>query len=66
MKTTKFNGMIEAFELDFTLAQNGERSLSELDKNIKNNDPKLIQDIELLKELSWMLRHGKAEIHITE
>lgn len=66
MKTTKFNNMIESFECDFNLALNGDHSLSELEKQIKSGDLKLIHDINLLNELSYLLRHGKAEIHINE
>ena len=66
MITHKFNDMIEAFECDFNLAVEGDHSLSELEKQIKNGDLKLLHDISLLKELSFLLRHGKAEIHLME
>ena len=64
MITHKFNDMIEAFECDFNLALEGDHALSELEKQIKNGDKKLLHDISLLQELSFMLRHGKAEIHL--
>ena len=66
MKTDKFNNMIEAFECDFNLAVQGDHTLSELDKQIKEGDLKLLHDIDLLNELSYLLRHGKAEIHLVE
>ena len=65
-KTDKFNLMIEAFECDFSLAKDGSHSLSELEKKIKSNDEKIMKDIDLLEELSWLLRNGKAEIHLIE
>lgn len=66
MKTKKFNNMIEAFECDFVLARDGTHSLQELEKRIKAGDVRLLKDIELLEELSWLLRHGEAEIHLVE
>lgn len=66
MKTDKFNNMIEAFECDFSLARNGERSLRELEERIEAGDVRILKDIELLEELSWLLRHKKAEIHLVE
>lgn len=66
MKTDKFNNMIEAFECDFKLAVQGDRTLSELDKRIKEGNLKLLHDIDLLQELSYLLRHGGAEIHLVE
>lgn len=66
MKTKKFNNMIEAFECDFVLARNGTHSLQELEKRIKAGDVRLLKDIELLEELSWLLRNGEAEIHLVE
>lgn len=66
MKTKKFNNMIEAFECDFVLARDGTHSLQELEKRIKAGDVRLLKDIELLEELSWLLRNGEAEIHLVE
>ena len=65
-KTDKFNNMISAFQCDMSLAKEGEHKLSELDKKIKENDETLLKDIDLLEELEWLLRNGKAEIHIIE
>ena len=58
--------MIEAFECDFTLAVDGSFSLTQLETAIENKNEHILKDIELLAELSYMLRHGKAEIHIVE
>lgn len=66
MKTDKYNDMLEAFESDFNLALEGEKILAELDELIQDKDDQLIEDIELLKELSFLLRNGKAEIHLVE
>ena len=67
MKTEKFNRMIEAFECDFALARDDKScSLSMLQSKISNGDKALLKDIELLEELSWLLRNGKAEIHLVE
>jgi hypothetical protein len=66
MKTDKFNNMISAFQCDISLARDGEFKLADLDVKIKNREPRIMHDIELLEELEWMLRNGKAEIHILE
>lgn len=65
-KTDKFNAMIESFECDFDLARKGKRSLANLDKQIENGNERILADIDLLCELSFLLRYGKAEIHIKE
>lgn len=64
MKTDKFNNMIEAFGCDFNLILEGERSFSSLDTLIENKNEKLLTDMGLLQELSYLLRYGKAEIHL--
>lgn len=67
MKTDKFTNMIEAFECDFALARDGHNEkLSELQRMIEQKDERLMKDIELLEELSWLLRNGKAEIILKE
>ena len=67
MKTEKFNQMISAFQCDFSLAEKDNPvKLANLDDLIKRKDECLMRDIELLKELDWLLRTGKAEIHIVE
>ena len=66
MKTDKFNKMIEAFECDFNLALENKHSLSELDNRIKAKDEKILKDIDLLQELSYLLRYGKAEIRLID
>lgn len=64
MKTDKFTNMLEAFECDLRLAKIDRRSLSELDKPLQDKDSKISKDLELLEELSFLLRNGKAEIHL--
>jgi hypothetical protein len=66
MKTDKFNNMISAFQCDLSLAKDGKFKLAELDTKIQNKEPRLMRDIALLEELEWLLRNGKAEIHILE
>lgn len=68
MKTDKFNNMISSFQCDFSLAreEDNNRVLADLDDLIKVKDENLMRDIDLLEELEWMLRNGKAEIHIVE
>lgn len=68
MKTDKFNNMISSFQCDFSLAKenDNDRRLADLDDLIAAKDENLLMDIELLEELEWMLRNGKAEIHIVE
>lgn len=69
-KTDKFNSMIEGFESDFNLAVKGFSDLSALDEIINDKDDprheRLLADIDLLAELSYLLRYGKAEIHLIE
>ena len=64
MKTDKFTNMLEAFECDLRLAKDDRRSLSEFDKPLQDKDSKISKDLELLEELSFLLRNGKAEIHL--
>ena len=66
MKTEKFNNMISAFQCDMSLAKDGKHRLAELDTKIKNKDASILKDINLLEELEWLLRNGKAEIHLVE
>lgn len=61
-ETDKFNSMIEAFECDFALALEGARSLGDL--NLKSE--RIKKDIELLEELSFLLRSGKAKIMVED
>ena len=56
--------MISAFQCDFSLAKENKNKLLELNTLINEKNPLLLKDIELLEELEWMLRSGKAEIHI--
>lgn len=66
MKTTKYNNMIEAFECDFNLALEGQKTLDILGDLIEDKNAGLLRDIDLLQELSYLLRTGKAEIHLLE
>ena len=60
--TKKYIAMIEAFECDFALARDGERNLTYLKQGLIDKDSALLNDIALLEELSFDLRHGKAKI----
>lgn len=64
MKTEKYNNMISAFQCDFSLARNDRHKLSEIDRLIRDKNHIIMKDIELLEELEFLLRTGKAEIHI--
>ena len=64
MKTEKYNNMISAFQCDFSLAKDDRRKLSEIDELIKDKNPIIMKDIELLEELEFLLRNDRAEIHI--
>ena len=61
-KTEKYNRMIEAFECDFALIEQGEKSFAELDRLRKDERCSLAEHMGLMQELSYLLRHGKAEI----
>ena len=63
-KTDKYVNMIEAFECDFSLAKenNTHYQISKLQAMIESRDEGLMKDINLLSELSFNLRHGKAKI----
>ena len=64
MKTDKYTNMIEAFECDLRLAKDGRNSLSDFDADLQKDDSKISKDLELLEELSFLLRNGKAEISL--
>lgn len=63
-RTDKYMDMIEAFECDFSLAKenNSHYQISKLQTMIEDKDEGLMKDIDLLSELSFNLRHGKAKI----
>ena len=61
-ETEKYKYMIQAFGADFDLATKGECNLADLDVKEKE----LAKDIQLLNELSFLLRYGKARILVTE
>lgn len=60
--TEKYKNMIESFECDFSLSLEKGYSFRELDKQILECDERLLNDIELLKELSCGVRHGLLKI----
>ena len=65
--TQKYIDMIDSFECDFSCAKDRgdffSLSLSLLQYQLDtNSNPKLDKDIELLKELSFGLRHGLLKI----
>lgn len=62
MTTDKYMNMISAFQCDLTLARDGYSNLKLLDSLIEENNPSLINDINLLEELELGLRYGKLAI----
>ena len=62
--TDKYLHMIQAFECDFSLAKdyNEYERIDLLKQSLKDKDKDLLQDIELLKELSFNLRHKKLKL----
>ena len=64
--TKKYINMIEAFECDFVLAKDGKERLTSLQQHIEDRDKDLLEDINLLEELSFNLRHGRAKIYEME
>lgn len=62
MVTDKYSNMISAFQCDFSSARDGDMRLITLDKLIKENNPSLLYDIELLEELEMGLRYGRLAI----
>lgn len=66
MKTHKFTNMLESFECDLRLAKDNEFTLLELNEALHDKDSDISKDLELLEELSFLLRNGKAEINLVE
>ena len=64
MKETKdFNDVISAFAADLMLAKKtGARSLLDLQKQIVNQDQRLLDDIDKNNKLEFLLRRGKVKI----
>lgn len=62
--TSKYTEMIQSFECDFSLAccEEDTFTLDNLQEAIGNKQEPLMQDIELLKELSFGLRYEKIKI----
>lgn len=65
-KTEKYNRMIEAFECDFALIENGKKTFAELDRMVEDSRCSLSEHMCLMQELSYLIRHGKAEIRVKE
>ena len=63
-KTERYNRMIEAFECDFALIEKGHGMFEELDKKMKDKRYALAEDMGLMQELSYLLRHEKAAIYL--
>lgn len=70
--TNKYNNMISALQYDFTCARDrvDDLQLSALDAAIINKDDprhkRINKDIDLLEELEFLLRYGKAKIMVKE
>lgn len=64
MKETKeFNDAISAFAADLMIAKKTDaKSLLELQEQIVNQDPRLLDDINKINKLDFLLRRGKAKI----
>ena len=64
MKETKeFNDAISAFAADLMIAKKqGQRSLLDLQKQIVNQDQRLLDDIDKINKLDFLLRRGKVKI----
>lgn len=60
--TEDFVYMIDAFYCDFDLAVQNENKLWELNKEIENNNQRLLHDIDKLRELSYNMRHGVIKL----
>lgn len=60
--TEMYSGMLQAFECDFNLALDGQRSLLELQEALNRKDKRVLRDIELLKKLSFDVRRGSVKI----
>lgn len=64
MKETKdFNDAISAFAADLMIAKKTEaKSLLVLQEQIVNQDPRLLEDIDKINKLDFLLRRGKVKI----
>lgn len=63
MKETKeFNDAISAFAADLMIAKKQGRSLLDLQKQIVNQDQRLLDDIDKINKLDFLLRRGKVKI----
>ena len=66
--TKKYSGMIQSFEADFTLAADPDdkHGLDDLQVKIEHGDKRLLADIDLIKGLSFGIRHGFIKIMQTD
>lgn len=64
--TNQFINMLEAFESDFVLAREGQRSLIEVQTALQSKNERLLKDIKLLEHLNFGLRHGWFKIYEKE
>lgn len=60
--TARYDSMIYSFTADLDLAVQGDKPLSGLDDLISENNAYLMEDIDLMGELSFGLRHGRVKI----
>ena len=63
--TKEYENMIHSFECDFAIAFNyGDYSIfDDLRRLYENNNKRLLEDTEKLKELCFLLRYGKVKIY---
>lgn len=61
--TERFINMLEAFESDFVLAREGQRSLIEVQTALQSKNERLLKDIRLLEHLNFGLRHEWFKIY---
>lgn len=61
MKLNKYEIAIMRFVCDFSLELRGKFNISE---NIKNGNKELLNDIDILRELDFMIRNKQAKIEV--
>lgn len=60
----KYEIMIQKFDADFQLELDDKKY--NISKAIRKGNTKLLEDIELLNKLAYMIRIGKARIEVEE
>lgn len=60
--TEDFVHMIDAFSCDLDLAVQNENKLWKLNKEIENQNQRLLYEIDKLCELSYYIRHGVIKL----